>query len=709
MSNQPPPSGILDQKHAETLARLFNIAYNAAVLYGGSHQTTIDSSVPLYKYLYGFVQDGTTLSLIVQRDSVYIENFCIDKIINVRRLVLHFKKAGINSISFDNDLTEESIRILLAILGDMQQYSTLDAMTGGLSLLGARGIRLNYVVYQKMTADQQVVDRDAVVAQGQATQGTSAAQKVLEGLSEVVLAEQIIGGTGQSTALPVGETSKSGIGLSELLSRLRSIKTQVKQSSGSPEKPISVQEMVESVIRLKKEVNDNLGVIRKTHELNEMETGVADELETMSREVMLGLLREEYKGGGVSIRRLAQIARRMLPDIKELKKMLPKLKESLLADGMSQADYLQFVTDILKDIEADGISSVFESAVGDIGVSMEELLDSIRADPTDAARLIVLASEIRKSSKNDDAQVSKLLTDYVERVSSSLSLESDAVSHKEGIHLLKTTIGKIEADLVDKLKNQGVPSSVLQRSTELLQSRFEETIAAAKQEWVSRFVGSLGSLGENEILLVFKDLHSSVSDQVMLREQFEKALVAKGYNAERIAGFFEKAARERKDPLRGILNVNATLYFLEREIKRHQRYNTPFSTMIVTVVGVKPENGIFVPANADHIKSLLPRVLVHLRSVLRDLDLVGSLGLVSGDVPFVVLPMTETAGAEKVVDRLNRELNAMTFDCDGAKTEAKFVISKFAFDKATMTGYRSFLELALANHRKLEQKDAVRL
>jgi len=182
---------------------------------------------------------------------------------------------------------------------------------------------------------------------------------------------------------------------------------------------MSIQEIVESVVKLKREVNDNLDVIRTTHKLNESDNLVIGELDAMSHDVMLRLLCEEYKGGGVSTRRLAQIARRMLPDIKDLKRMLPRLKDALTKEGMPQADYLQFVTDILKDIESDGLAGVFEPAVREMGVSMDELVEAIRADPSDAAAL----SCSRRNCGNRRAATMRncpsLLTDYIERVSRS--------------------------------------------------------------------------------------------------------------------------------------------------------------------------------------------------------------------------------------------------------------------------------------------------
>jgi hypothetical protein len=632
----------------------------------------------------------------------------VDKIINARRLIMHFKKAGLQSITFSSEVSLEGVRAFLQILSDMQTYPTAELMKKCLVLQNAKGIRLNYVVYRKMTADEAIVNKDMVTSPAASPQDTSVARQVLDGLSGIMSAQELIDGPNAgATRTPLQPGLSQGANLNELLAQLKAINVQMKNPS--PAGAMSGQQMVEAVIKLKKDVTDNLDLIRKTHDLNESENQAVSEMDAMSHEVMLRLIREEYKRGSVSMRRLAQIIRRMMPDIKELKRMLPGLKEVLLKEGMPPAEYLQLVTEILKDIDSDGLSGVFEGAVEDIGISMDELMESIKEDPADAARLIILASEIRKTTRQDTAQLSSLLTDYVERVSRSLALESKDMASRDGIHLVKATIGRIETDLVEKLKQHGIPEPVLEQASQQLTARLDKTVADFKQEWASRFVGTLRDSGETHIIQTLKDMVRNENDAQLLQEPFAAMLKTKGYSDERIAEFFEKAkstpaTKAQNELPKGVLNVNTTMYFLEREIKRHQRYNSPFSSLIVTAELIRPEKGPLRSAGEAEHQTLMPKVLVHLRRVLRDLDIVGSLGLVSRDVPFVVLPMTENPGAACVAGRLEKDLDAMVFECVGERMRAVFAVSFAAFDKKVMTGYRSFLEFALSCHKKKEEQ-----
>ena len=162
MTNAPASGAIVDQRQAETLARLFNMAYNSAMLYGGAHQTAQEGAVPLFNLIRKYIDNKeSTLSIIAERESVYVENYCVDKIINARRLLVHFKKAGLQSISFDSTLTLESMRSLFLVLSDQLAYKTADDMKNALMLGHCEGIRLNYVVYRKMTVDEAIVNKEA--------------------------------------------------------------------------------------------------------------------------------------------------------------------------------------------------------------------------------------------------------------------------------------------------------------------------------------------------------------------------------------------------------------------------------------------------------------------------------------------------------------------------------------------------------------------
>lgn len=713
MTDAPKSGTIVDQRQAQTLARLFNMAYNSAMLYGGTHQTTREGAVPLFNFIKKYL-DHTNgmLSIIVERESVYVENFCVDKIINVRRLVVHFKKAGLQSISFDSDVSLESIRSLFSTLGNQQACPTVEDMKKEIMLAHAEGIRLNYVIYRKMTVDEAIVNKETAEARelsGAMQTPSSGVPSYLADAADLVSIKQLL--TDPRLLDKTSDTDvrkTAGASFQTLLLQLRAITANLKNED-APSGFASGIELAQAVYALKTEIIRNMSSIKASVALEGTQSLVVDEIETMSQEVVLRIVREEYRGGTVSVKRLSQIIRRIVPDVNELKRMLPRLKETLLAEGMPLPEYLKLVTDIRRELDSDGMAGLFEGALEEIGVSMEELVSSIKQDPSDVVRLILLAAEIRKNTSDDANQVSGVLSDYIERVSRSLSLKSKEVSGTDGLKFIKTTITAIQKDLVEKLKSQGVQDTVLAQTSKNLSERLSSAVGLAKKEWLDRFLLNCREFSEQELLHIVPTLMRNFEDTTLVRGAVSDTLVQKGYTDTQVREFLEKASpretrQNQADLPRGVLNVNATIYFLEREIKRQQRYGTPFSCIIVTPVRLWSKRGAPLAVGEHETRCILPQVVAFVRKMLRELDLVGSLGFVSRDIPFIILPMTDEKGGASVVVRVEKAFSAVTFECNREPMTADFAISCWTFDPAAMSGYRPFLENALKGHKKKEDQ-----
>jgi len=66
----------------------------------------------------------------------------------------------------------------------------------------------------------------------------------------------------------------------------------------------------------------------------------------------------------------------------------------------------------------------------------------------------VLAAEIKKGGvKADDEQMSAVLSDYIEKVSRALALQSPEAAASGGGVMLKTAVTRIEREILDRLKN----------------------------------------------------------------------------------------------------------------------------------------------------------------------------------------------------------------------------------------------------------------
>ena len=64
----------IDLKQALQIARAFNLAFNNAFMYGGSHQTTKDSATSFFTVLQPMLDIANIITVSVERGSVYFEN-----------------------------------------------------------------------------------------------------------------------------------------------------------------------------------------------------------------------------------------------------------------------------------------------------------------------------------------------------------------------------------------------------------------------------------------------------------------------------------------------------------------------------------------------------------------------------------------------------------------------------------------------------------
>lgn len=115
----------------------------------------------------------------------------------------------------------------------------------------------------------------------------------------------------------------------------------------------------------------------------------------------------------------------------------------------------------------------------------------------------------------------------------------------------------------------------------------------------------------------------------------------------RHARLFERTRAEaRVDGLTGLYNYRWMIEALTREIRRCERYDTPLSLLMIDLDGLKPVNDQHGHLAGD---AALRHVANRISSVLRQTDSAARIG---GDEFVIMLPSTDTAGAQLVAERL---------------------------------------------------------
>ena len=699
---------VIDAKYALQIARLFNLAFNNAFMFGGGHQTTKDSSANFYTLLQQALTAIEIITVSVERGSVYLENHCVDKLVSVPRITSRLNKAGVQSISFDRDLTLDGVQALFYMIGSLADFKDVAAMQSYLRAQQLAGVRLNYVVYQKITVDETVINKELLaenhlVNSVQTLQGIGTGAAVSQELSSEI-AELLSSGTA-ATAVPHHVESDVS-----LTSQIRELSGRfIASPDTDDDTPLSSSEMLESVYKLKETILENARIQQETGKLAAADELVINELNQISYQVIVRLIKEEYRNDKeISVKRLAQIIRRMLPDIKELRYLLPQLKDGLFAEGMPPADYLLLVKELCKELASDDLIQVVAEAAEHVGLSFGELIESIKDAPEEAARLIVLASEIKKGGvAADEQQMSALLSDYIEKVSRSLALQSPEVTANGGGMMLQAAVSRIEREIVDKLTAQNVSPAIVQDVAQTLARQFTATVSGIKGDWLKSRMYQAGQPNEEAVLSILEQVVEQGKQGSSVTEEIQNLLIARGYSPETITGIIQKAQKRAASvvlhPLElpaGVHNAKNTCFFVNREIKLHARYKTIFSTMLISYERVvDPWTTAVLELTSDMISQLTNQSLELLKGTMkRDTDIIGVYELAPTHIPLMILPMTDASSALYIQKRLRKAFKNTKFMLNGIIVEVEPTISVLGYTKKLATETAAYLDVLYQHH-----------
>jgi hypothetical protein len=856
---QQQKQGELDEKKAELLARQINAAFSTTTSYGPTHPLTQRGLENCMDQLLEALKATGSLTMMFDRDALFVEQHQVDKKFNPRRLTAAFKKIGLQSITFDASTRLDDLKALLIVLGDNNTFPTVDAAKEELAKRKAGSIRLNYITFAKVTADETVVNADDIpdvplqgggsaadaVAGDGATgavdvdvsggfggpggegiggagtgfggpggegtggggTGTGVAAEGPGGGGGVAGAADAVAGTGEEVVFDLGAGTGgegpggTGIGpggaggegsggpgagpgtgtgvaepekplqqmdpfaqqeaaqaqqafitlenesLSQLtdiftlksvledpgkvagsivdgsgsmtdeqkadvVSRLKEVRRQI-QRGDTGEQAISLDAMMEAVYKLRNDLKEGVEAQKAVGKFLEVEGAIVDEVDQLTYQAIVRLVREEYRAGNLKVKRLAQIIRRAVPDARDLKRLLPQLKSALLAEGMPLAEYLQLVNELNQELSSEGLVQVLAEGAEDIGLSVDEIVQTIRDNPSEAARVLVLAAELQHSGTGDEAALSDALTATIEKVSTKIALNSPEAATRDGGKALRNVVFRSQKELVERVKEQQELKKFSAVDVEQkLSDGFQKTVDEAKSEWLVGLAAKSDSASATEMISALENSIERSADLKTFEGPIRQLLAAYGNTPDKVqeicTGIAERL--EKRTSLfnlpRNVLSANNTTYFLQRQIKMVMRYNTPFSCMMLSVPAAKAGES-WRTLDPKEFTGVLPQLFKVLTTNLRDLDYVGALGGLDKTIPFVILPMTEEPGAEAARMRLQGLFDQQEFTLGSDQISLRVAISATGYDMEQKLDLKAYVQAIRQRHAAEEQQRKV--
>jgi hypothetical protein len=706
----------------EKIGRTFAIMFNRVSIYQMEHPFTVQSMEDGYKTFVDGLDRFSPLTLMLNRDHFFLEEAPFDQHLNHSRMAAHFKKAGIQSISFEKGMQPAELDHFLKIFTDSKTYPTAESMRHALTEKRVSNIKINHVLYKKVTEDDAIVSKEQFQPVSSDTQDEDATEmvgEVIQMMAESILAEEMAKSFSMEDLLADPQKLSQDLIERDLsLSRenqsgsarpgffigdqLLNIRRQIDNVAESNDK-VSLSELADSVFHLKQQLiagiesQKALGIIYA----NEMQ--IVDEVNALSDQVLIQLVREEYRKGEISIQRLAQIIRRLMPEPAELRRLLPKLSAAMRAEGMSKADFLQLLDALAKELQNDDVMQFLQQGAAEIGLTSEDLIAEIKIDPSGAAELIYLASEIRKGG-GDQKVLADLLVDYIERIGTKVALDDLSPARPEEKSHLRQVLARVESEIVNKLGQKGVDRNVLEAVQERLAQRLEHCFEKLQADWRRRQEIPMAGDGMAP-KTVFRVLEESVREGEELYhilQEMRSAMHARGIDENNFQQIYAEICRLRraretnkdyKTLPEGILNHKNTRLLIEKEIFRSLRYDTPFSMITFSIQSLTPLQP--VPRGAITGPEINHCAMAKLLGVLRDADLVG---ILTKQIIVVLLPMTAKMNAKAAMSRILKALHAEAFHIKGIALKVKFAGAVTSFNPEQTPDFLSFVRMAENEH-----------
>ena len=645
-------------------------------------------------------------------------------------MISHFKKAGIQSISFEKGMQKSELDKFVIIFTDLKNYPNAEKMKSALLEKKVSSLKINHVVYKKVTADDEVVSKDELndlSANSESSISGEMYSEVVNMMTESILMEEVEKTISLEALISDPETvskdmiskdlsmaqngqaesSKPGYHVAHQLVQFRNQIQKVTENNDN----LSLSELADAVFDLKSQLIEGIQSQKELGIYFENESQIIQEANALTDEVLIRIVKDEYKKGEISVQRLAQILQRLIPEPNELKRLLPQLSQAMLEEGMSKADFIQLVEELGKELQNENLVSFIEEGAKHIGVTSHELINEFKNDPSSAAELIYLATEIRKGT-GDETVLKDLLVEYVERLGSKIVLDDVKTDdQREGNHL-KEVMASVESEIVNKLEKKGIQSEVLQAVQQRLTERMESCFNNLKAEWEKR-IKKTPSKEDVLETTIFQILEESVEEGDELHSILEKvrsSIHKQEIDENNFQQLYDEIQRrikgqkkdhrqtvkkEKKNLPSGILNYNNTHLFLEKEISRSLRYETPFSIITLSVDKIVPKKRIHRGAINGH--QINESILHELIKILRDADLVG---ILTKKILAVLLPMTDKQNARIAMSRLLKLLHEKSFLINDISLSIKFVGAVTSFNLDDTPDLKSFIHTAENEHNE---------
>ena len=361
----------ISKQEIDRFSRVIVMLFNRATMYQTNHPYVQQSIDEFYKLLGKLLPKVSPLVFIMNREQLFVDEEPLDPRIIVTKIIQHFSKTGIQSISFESGLKKNDIRVFLDIFTALDKYTDSDAMKNALMARGVRHIKVNHVVYIKATEDDELVSRDTLkeMTLDISKDGQQKTKKqFMDLILESVLAEDFektltidnLLKNPQELSQKMIEADRAGFQESQaedrrpgpvLMHQLEMINQEISGSQSQANEDMAT-DLVTAVFEMKNELLEGMKSQKADDISYSDETQIIAKINEVTDNVVLQLS-NKHDLEGMSTSKLGQLLGRWVPE-DELDEMLDRIKTNLAAKPIAIGHILDNPAGVSKQlVEAD--------------------------------------------------------------------------------------------------------------------------------------------------------------------------------------------------------------------------------------------------------------------------------------------------------------------------------------------------------------------
>ncbi len=705
----PQTSPEFTRSEAENAVRMLNLYYNRTISYSFDHPT-VQEFVPKVYAAFQPLWATQGVSLLFQEFGYFIGTVDIVYQPNNRRIAEHLKRFGIEAISFS---TPPSLPEFTAFLDACSlTHAGAEAFMKYLLQRRVTSLSINDVSLRTVKEGDFVssapphagspsrlpqsgpTDPFAEMAM-RAVMGKFTNAEMGANLSLLQLLEN-------PTALPqamLEQSSQAGEQQPQVLQQsLARVLGMFQESAESADVP--VEDLLLGMHNMRGEL---LKALKAQQNLTQNVAGSADAVDSaddMFAQTSAKLILTEYQKSQGNFKKTARIIQRIIPDRANLQRILPLLREHFLRAGIPLLEYYHMLEELNILLGSDEAYQGLLRASEGMGIDQEEILSELRKDPAQAAKLLVLASEVKRMSGDQSGE--SLITALVNYVESAGDAMTSTPATTDEVGLLTGMLRQMENSLNAELEGRTVSPQVKKAGRQKMHLRFQQTIAGMKGRAVTHQMLNPGASEEEKVASLL-EIFSDASELDQVEESVLSSVLNEGM-AEDLARQILTKARQQLDAKRhrnlsrdlptGVYVKNVLDFYLKMEISRARRYHVPFTVILISFEGL-PEGG----TPGVELTGLQNVLIGDIRKYLRETDLIGYLAF---NRFLIVLPMTTQEQAERVTHKLlDAPANHVALP-DGSHASIKPRLGMAAYQNQSVDDYPKMMAAVKANWQNFQ-------